>query len=489
MINGLKSPLPILRFDTKHGWDDLLWLGKPFLTPQGLLRLQKCLGACAKCVVIERHYIDKDYRDTFSNYHSKRFTTPLARCLRLHFFDKPITRKKLRNSKLLQSGYCGYAIVRPTRPNCLGRTLLDPIKLRYSHGAVCLCNERLSIQGVPLSITGFPFISQDADVTVCAQSSLWMVIRYFSNRYQMYREIYPYQITQLTRDYSIGRLVPSGGLTDWQMAEALRQVGLSPLIYERRSYPKDFEHIMYTYVESGIPILVSMKDHVVACFGHYSDYTKPVSPKLRKGKWLKSSFFNDGFIINDDNGIPYQRIATSNGGAGDTYSSILFERIEAFTASLPPRVFLPAEQFETVASGLLESPRFGIKTCSSALGKKPIVTRTFLTTGRSFKRYLDQRGMGHDLVSDVYRNMPLPHFIWVRELSTLDLYRKHRILGEVIWDATRNVHEPSGWLALHYPERLFVDVGSAFNADQSVIKFDLDKSRDYPLMTHNLEPI
>ncbi len=97
--------------------------------------------------------------------------------------------------------------------------------------------------------------------------------------------------------------------------------------------------------------------------------------------------------------------------------------------------------------------------------------------------------MGHKRVFDVYCNMPLPHFIWLREIATLDLYREHRILGEVIWDATRNVYEPSGWLALHYPERLFIDIGSALNTDRSVIKFDLDSSRDYPLMTHNLQPI
>jgi len=490
MIDSPDSPLPILTFDADDSWSDLPKLCKRFLTQDGFRRLQKCLGECTKSVAIERHYIDKDYRDTFSNYHSKRFTTPNARCLRLHFFSKRISRKDLRKSESLQRGYCGYSVVRPTRPYCLGRTLLDPIKLGYPHGGVCLCDESLSIQGVPVSIRGFPFISQDADVTVCAQSALWMVIRYFSNRYSMYQEMYPYQITQLTRDYSIGRLAPSEGLTDWQMAEALRQIGLSPLIYERESYPKDFEHIMYTYVESGIPVLASTNDHVVACFGHFSDYGKAVNTKLRKFQRFSSSFFNQGFIINDDNAIPYQRLPLNNAGKSQPIDSMIpFKEVEAFTAPLPPRVFLPAEQFETVASGLLKSSRFGIRSCSPSLRGRPIVSRTFLTTGRSFKRYLDQRGMGHKLVFHVYCNMPLPHFIWVRELSTLDLYRKHRIIGEVLWDATRNVYEPSGWLALHYPERLFIDIGSALNTDRSVIKFDLDRSRDYPLMTHNLQSI
>jgi hypothetical protein len=490
MIDAPESPLPIIRFDNRHTWADLLDLCKDFLTPGGEQRLERCLKECTKSIAIERHYIDKDYRDTFSNYHSKRFTTPLARCLRLHFFDTGISRKTLRDPKYLNRHYCGYSIIRPTRPFCLGRTLLNPTRIGYPHGGMCLCEESLSLQGIPLSVSGFPFISQDADVTVCAQSALWMVIRYFSNRYPMYREMYPYQITQLTRDYSIGRLVPSTGLTDWQMAEALRQVGLSPLIYERSSYPTHFEHIMYTYVESGIPILASTNDHVIACFGHYSRYDKPIKRNRMQSEVLRSSFFNEGFIVSDDNAIPYERLNIGRGGsASGAYSSIPFKKIEAFTAPLPPRVFLPAEQFETVASGLLKSSEFGIESCSPSLRVKPLVTRTFLTTGRSFKRHLDIRGMGNNLVFQVYCNMPLPHFIWICEFSTLDLYRKHEILGELVWDATRNVYEPSGWLALHYPERLFIDTGSAFNFNRSVIKFDLDKNTHYPLMRHNLQGI
>jgi hypothetical protein len=302
----------------------------------------------------------------------------------------------------------------------------------------------------------------------------------------MYHEMYPYQITQLTRDYSIGRIVPSPGLTDWQMAEACRQIGLAPLIYSRQSYPTDFEHILYTYVESGIPVLTSTSNHVVACFGHYSDYTKaiPGSPER-----VLSSFFNEGFIINDDNHVPYQRLGGPNADATGAAATISLSQIEAFTAPLPARVFLAAEQFEAVALLLLQSPEFGIANCSNVLNVKPLVTRTFLTTGRSFKRHLDTRGMGHQRVYEVYRNMPLPHFVWIQELSTVDAYRSHRIFGEIIWDATRNVAEPSGWLALHYPERLFVDSGSAFNAERRVRKFDLDNGTDYPLMAHNLRAI
>jgi hypothetical protein len=484
MIEGGHLALPIIHFDADDDWNALLERTS-YLDEVGLDRLKRTLGKCVRCVAVELHYIDKDYRDTFSTYHSKRFTTPPARCVRLHFFDAALKRDEFRDEKKLQRHYIGYSVIRPTRPNCLGRTLVAPDKLGYVKANICTCEEMLSIQGVPLRIRGFPFISQDADVTVCAQSALWMLLRYFSDRYSMYREIYPSQITDLTRDYSIGRVFPSSGLTDWQMAEACRQIGLGPLIYSRRKVGAEFDHLLYTYVESGIPTLLSTQNHVVACFGHYSDYSKPLGAKA---DFLPSSLFNDGFIINDDNEIPYQRLG-ANADVTGAPAAIKLTEVESFTAPLPARVFLPAEDFEAVASALLLTDEFGTKNCSPSLNVKPVVTRTFLTTGRSFKRHLDARGMGHPRVSELYRNMPLPHFIWVRELSTLELYRAHQVLGEIIWDATRNVAESGGWLALHYPERLFIDTGSAFNRRPKVTDFPLDKSNAYPVMVHNLGAI
>lgn len=172
MINGENSPLPLLCFDAQHGWSDLLTLAGPFLDPGGLHRLQTCLTQTVKAVLVERHYIDKDYRDTFSNFHSKRFSTPDSRCIRLHFLDTALDPLAIREPARLQAAYCGYAVIRPTRPNSIGRTLIDPHKLPNVKGTMRLCEESVCVQGTEVRTSGFPFLSQDADVTVCAQSAL-----------------------------------------------------------------------------------------------------------------------------------------------------------------------------------------------------------------------------------------------------------------------------------------------------------------------------
>ncbi len=71
----------------------------------------------------------------------------------------------------------------------------------------------------------------------------------------------------------------------------------------------------------------------------------------------------------------------------------------------------------------------------------------------------------------------------------MEVYLQHRVYGEILWDATRNASEPDGWIALHYPEVLVVDLGAALNQPQKLQKYPLQDSQDYPLYRSNLTDI
>jgi hypothetical protein len=495
MIEGENTILPILTFDGTTDWNHLYDLAKPDLERDGLARLIAALRTTAKCVAVERHFIDKDYRDTFSHYHSKRFSTPSSRCQCLHFFDRAISRADLiaasdnkSKTTAITDAYLGYSVIRPTKPNCIGRTFLKPLSRGPVSANAALCQENVSILGTELRIGGFPFISQDADVTVCAESAVWMIVRYFSNRYRIYPETYPFQIVSLTRDYSLGRIFPSAGLYVWQMAEALRRLGFSPLIYTRLRFPSDFDHLLYTYIESGFPVLACLADHVVVAFGHRSDYS--ITPTGTATFF--TSEYNIAFVVNDDNEVPYQLLNKSGtiSDAGAQSSQYKFSDIQEFIVPLPETVFLPAESFKTVVTTILENdPDLGYRKLSPSLKNSRLVLRLLLTTGHSFKKHLASRKMGHPVVETAYRNIPLPYFLWVCEISTIDAYSSHQIHGEILWDATRNAYEPNGWIALHYPEILVLDLGSALNEHQSLGQFPLEHSVTYPVYRNNLESI
>lgn len=483
MIIDENSIFPIIVFSNGDEWEEVLKIGAPNLDKKGLDRFKASIGSSLKTLIVERHYIDKDYRDTFSNYYSKRFQTPDSRCIRLHFFSELLDKVDLDDADKLQNSYLGYSVIRPTRPNCVGRTLIAPqINENSENMHIRICAEKIHLRGIDLEVEGFPFISQDVDVTVCAQSALWMILRYYSNRYPFYGEIHPYQIGTLTNDYSIGRIFPSNGLFMWQMAEAMKQCRFEPLIYTRSAYPNQFDHLLYTYIESGIPCLLGVPDHVVAAYGHFSDINSVTIPG--DGEIHYSSEFNQGFVINDDNSHPYQLLYATE--PKDTkVSKYKVSDIDSFIAPLPDKVYLTPEAFQKIVERWLEH----FKPKSDFLKNKTLLLRSFLTTCVSFKRCLEKRGMGHLSVTQMYRNLPMPHFIWVCEVSTPEAYEEGKIHGEIIWDATRNGHETSGLVAFHLTETFIVDVGSVLNRVEKLSESNLKNSCPYDLYISNLQLI
>ena len=148
MIVDERSVFPMVVFDKGDAWAEVLKVAAPHLEKGGLSKFQTALGGVVQTVLVERHYIDKDYRDTFSNYHSKRFQTPDSRCNRLHFFSEQLDKAALSDAAKLQACYLGYSVIRPTRPNCVGRTLIKPVLARSSEAHIRTCLEKVNLLGI-----------------------------------------------------------------------------------------------------------------------------------------------------------------------------------------------------------------------------------------------------------------------------------------------------------------------------------------------------
>jgi len=74
-----------------------------------------------------------------------------------------------------------------------------------------------------------------------------------------------------------------------------------------------------------------------------------------------------------------------------------------FVVPLPEKVFLPAENFETLFLNLFNDIDFGFKRLSPFITKSKVLLRLFLTTGSAFKSRLAERTMGNKLVEEIYR--------------------------------------------------------------------------------------
>lgn len=190
---------------------------------------------------------------------------------------------------------------------------------------------------------------------------------------------------------------------------------------------------------------------------------------------------NQGFVVNDDNRLPYLKLPIpSRDDEGhqirrtpadaDTHPAKDLRDVTAFIVPLASRIVLPAEDFCAALARLMlaEVPAvaynatdwekqmkpFRLDSASTALVGKGLTLRPFLTSCRNFKDELSRLGMGHSLVRDLYREMPLPHFIWVCEIRIAEEYGPDRncCRGEILWDATVSRTERMGFLAVHYPD-------------------------------------
>src|SRR5687767_6174391 len=101
---------------------DLAILDSEISLEYGPKRVIKKLNAgisdAVKAMLIEKNYIDKDYRSTYYNFYAKKGKTYNPNCVRLHFFDETVsfdekTYNLTSHDGKPQDHYFGYMVLRP----------------------------------------------------------------------------------------------------------------------------------------------------------------------------------------------------------------------------------------------------------------------------------------------------------------------------------------------------------------------------------------
>ena len=212
--------------------------------------------AGAKHALLEREYIDIDYRNEFAHFYAGTFRTTSDRCERIHFFGE-------------NNAYLGFVVIRPIigRPICRTMVAAPPTEAPY---VSCYATSGVRPYGASLVARGFPFISQDAQFGVCAHAAVWMVSLYHHLVNRLPRRLMSDIASAAGARQELDRLVPSAGLTAAQMGTALREIGLPVIPYIVGKLPagEDVEHIACRYLNSRIPVLVITDDHAVVLIGY-----------------------------------------------------------------------------------------------------------------------------------------------------------------------------------------------------------------------------
>ncbi len=237
--------------------------------------------------------------------------------------------------------------------------------------------------------------------------------------------------------------------------------GFYPEIYTRAQYPGLFDQLLYQYVESGLPVVAGLTrhSHAITIIGHLSDFEN-ITPSLPS----TSDHFLTGFIANDDNFMPYHAIRKNDPVPQGHWSRYKIEDIDTFIVPLYEKIHLSAEHATTLLEAISSDAVIGINALSKLIRKNKIISRTFLTSSKSYKNFMRHNELPFG-ISKVYREMEMPKFIWVCELTTLEFCREKRIVGEVIFDSTANPNDRFAFLALHYPDVLLLNDRSYLTND------------------------
>lgn len=442
-------------------------------------------------IIYEPYYVDRIYRDEYYRYYSKKHFYISRNTKRLIFVQNihektDFISDEYDKYKEIEEDLIGMVVLKPTRT--IGRTLLKPSKLENPRCYIRTTLFEMSVYGKIYSLDAFPFSGQDNEVMTCAEVNIWQMMEYFGNRYKDYKTLLPSELVDLVKESSDTRILPSDGLTVEQESFLFMKAGLSPIIYyrfmeyqesdayrlcEQYTEPSFFE-ILHFYIESGIPVLINLRDknnpkgenHSITCVGHEhikmedlplkmeeieitvdrKELDKDNIVKYNKISVLKSWSGYKRYVMMEDHSAPYQVKELDNlifsNFLGDDQTPIAWE-IESFVAPLYKHVFLAAEDAYEISLKLIQDNFEDISkaiACDLKNDIPQIIIRLYLTTSKSYKNFRIQKAAGkseRNLTEKFFfSQVDYPKFLWICEYSTVDMYSQHRAIGEFVLDAT-----------------------------------------------------
>jgi hypothetical protein len=466
---------------TKARWEKTLFrsLNPPFVQQRlwrqyaGEDSFHNLLGVAkdklgARTAIIEP-YISTDWNSERSAVYARAFMESPQFANRIHFFRCAVSYGELYQiTKKLQKAYIGYTVIRPLQAFRVGDTILRSpwVVPKSSHDLVhCLSEFSVSLLGNRLTVRGMPFCQQDTTVGVCASADLWMLARYFNKLGEIARHR-PAEITTLaTGTISLGPA--REGLGELQMADALRRMGLNPVVLPAMN-DEEAREFVYSCIESELPVIVGVPEHVVVVIGH--DYSSPVTDQMTSlGEAVGS------FIVHNDASGPYQKRMVGKTTKSKQQMDLLTldgEEVDLFMVPFPARVHMNWKDVQGAANLWIEHI---CDYVGEALGidrsllwrqeeRDALVIRMYLRLSSDFKNDLTNPKGGNlrnEKIIARYRCMHMPKYIWVVELASradlkLASVYNRRIRGEIILDSTGNRHVPDETLmAFHLNGLMF----------------------------------
>jgi hypothetical protein len=424
-----------------------------FPTPKGLIEALwpptqiTYLGAYltqlgCKTVVIEDHYVDRDYISDAALFYSRSLRGYPNFCERMHFFGEPFDQQRWReltiavknphSQEFLQSAYLGFSVVRPLPASPIGRTVLKTVARKTARGEVrefgAIREYLVHLGGFELAINGLAFQQQDQGVSACATTALWSAMHAVARQEGLGIPT-PADITQAASRYVLasGRSLPSEGLNIQQICEATRAAGLEPMVIRSLSLEQDRAQLL-SYLSSGFAPVLAIQTpegigHAVCAVGvklgatepqpeialHYREISSAVSVVYihddRLGPYASADLFThtrDGKVVT---GLLIRWPTTEN----ETELAVL----NAMIVPVPAKVRLTVTRMRELGLAIAEGAGVMFPQFDRAVG---LGTRYY--KGTDYRKAAADFGLSPDGLYTLLCELALSRYIGVIEIST-----------------------------------------------------------------------
>jgi hypothetical protein len=303
-----------------------------------------------KSILVERHYIDRDYMEDHSVFYSRNLYPYKNYCRRVHFFSidkaevdtriaalraipaaKGLEEYRTASRQFSEAHYIGFSVIKPLDGSPVGRTVLRTFPAEkkgmpdYRRVFECERYFPAHLGGLTLHVRGLPFQQQDKAVAACATTALWSSL-HAAREFEDIAAFTPAQITALAARNSLpfGRAMPSEGLSVDQMCQAVEAVGISPVLRRAENFA-NAKALLHSAIRSSVaPVLVLTNGpdwHAVAVTG-MGVRDKPISVVEEVGD-LASRL--EKLYLHDDRIGPYLRAEIKEVGISDVLSRFQME--------------------------------------------------------------------------------------------------------------------------------------------------------------------
>lgn len=420
-------------------------------------------GHGARHMLVETRFADMDYRSEHHAFYARVFQDVEPYAHRLHFFAGDIGEDPTNLPE--NHGYIGYVIVRPVSSGLVSRAMLPAPA--DGTGAQCSVSETIHLFGQSLTVRGVPFTQQDARLGACAHAAMW--ICHYSAVLRGEVERRPRADFALLADpsLSLGRAVPTEGLTAQQIGDLMRRFGLPSAFHLIGSLPSaqlpwqgpepqppagdpdpdpepgTWDTRMFAvicwYLNGGYPLIVGTQDHAFTIIGWSRDPGDPARIL---------------FTRHDDQRGPY---LTVNNPLDDTVVAPVphdYGPWRTLQVPLPPDLWLEPEAAERYAGYVLRTQSaqtakvlagrgVQVEDLDTLIADGRLALRTYPVLSETFKSALPGLGLDAGHVTE-YRLARMPRHVWVVE--AVDRRRRRAgepcVIGEMVLDATSSETEP-----------------------------------------------